>query len=157
MIPELQGYALIFRSTHRLFQRALDGITAEQALERRDGANPVMWIAGHVVTVRAGFLRKLGAPVDVPWGKHFQRGGEVKDEASWPSLAEVLSKWDQVHAAFMAGLETVTAEQLAAPVQAVGLDNTLLGVIGLAAVHDSYHVGQLAEARRRYGLERLVG
>jgi hypothetical protein len=32
-----------------------------------------------------------------------------------------------------------------------------LGALGLAALHDSYHVGQLAMARRRYGLDRLVG
>ena len=80
MIPELQGLALIFRSTHQLFHRALEGITHQQALERRNGANPIQWIVGHIVSVRAGFLRSLGGAVDVPWEEHFRRGGAVKDE-----------------------------------------------------------------------------
>ena len=157
MIPELQGYAVIFRATHQLFHRALEGVTREQAEERRDGANPILWIAGHIVTVRANFLRVLGGAVEVSWAKFFPRGGEVKDETSWPSIAEVCATWDQVHAAFMARLETVTSAQLNAPVEAPGLDKTLLGALGLGALHDSYHIGQLAMARRWFGLTRLVG
>jgi hypothetical protein len=42
--------------------------------------------------------------------------------------------------------------------QAMGRrDGTLLGAVGLAAVHEAYHLGQLAAARRRYGLGRIVG
>jgi uncharacterized damage-inducible protein DinB len=157
MIPELQGLALIFGSTHQLFHRALDGITPQQALEQRNGANPILWIAGHVVSVRAGFLRSLGGTAEVAWANHFRRGGEVRDEASWPSLTEVRTKWDEVHAAFTTQLETLTSAQLAATTENPGLDKTLLGTLGLAALHDSYHVGQLAAARRLYGLERIVG
>ncbi|MBI5866732.1 MAG: DinB family protein [candidate division Zixibacteria bacterium] len=157
MIPELQGYSLIFRSTHGLFHRALDGITKEQALERSNGANPILWIAGHIVTVRSSFMRVIGGSVVVPWAGHFRRGDEVKNQDQWPSLAEVRAKWDEVHGAFMIQLETVTSAQLSALTEAPGLDKTVLGTLGLAALHDSYHVGQLAAARRRYGLERIVG
>ena len=157
MIPELQGYALMYGTTHRLFHKALEGLTAAQAIERRDGANPILWIAGHTVAVRASFSKGLGAPVDLPWGKLFSRGGEVKDEATWPTLAEVRTKWDEVHTAFMSQLETLTAAQVTAATEASGLDTTLLGTLGLAALHDGYHVGQLAAARRLYGLERIVG
>lgn len=157
MIPELQGYALMYGTTHRLFHKALEGLTPEQALGRRDGANPILWIAAHTVTVRASFSGGLGAPIDVPWGRLFPRGGEVRDEASWPTLAQVRAKWDEVHGAFMANVETLTAAQLAAKTPVPGLDDTVLGVLGLAALHDAYHVGQLAAARRLHGLDRLVG
>jgi uncharacterized damage-inducible protein DinB len=157
MIPELRGYGLILRTTHQLFHRALEGITPEQALERRHGANSILWIAGHIVTVRSSFLQSIGGAVDVPWAKHFLRGGEVKDEAHWPSLDEARAKWDEVHTAFIPQLETLTATQVTATTEAPGLDKTLLGTLGLATLHDSYHVGQLAAARRLYGLERIVG
>ncbi len=157
MIPELQGFALVFNANHRLLPRALDGLTAAQALERPDGANPIHWIAGHTVTVRALLGSAFGCDAEVPWGGHFRRGGEVKDEPSWPSLSEVRSKWDEVHAAFMKGLEALTPERLSAKTKVMGLSDDLLGVVALAAAHDSYHVGQLAAARRRYGLDRILG
>ena len=157
MIPELQGYALMFRTTHSLFHRALEGLTPAQALERREEANPVLWIAAHMVTVRASFAKGIGAHVKVEWSKHFARGGEVKDEACWPTLAEVRGKWDEVHAAFMAQMETLDSAHVMAKTQVPGLDDTLLGALGLAALHDAYHVGQLAAARRLHGLDRIVG
>jgi uncharacterized damage-inducible protein DinB len=157
MISELQGYAMIFEATHTLLPRALAGITDGQALERHDGANPILWIAAHVVSTRAGFLRAIGGTIEIPWAAQFRRGGEATNEASWPALAAVLAAWEEVHAAFMARLDAVTAAQLAARVALPGLEKTLLGALGLAALHDSYHVGQLAMARRRFGLDRLVG
>jgi uncharacterized damage-inducible protein DinB len=157
MIAELKGYALLYRTTHALFHKALEGLTPEQALERRDGANPILWIAAHVVVVRASFSRGIGAPVDVPWGKPFARGAEVKDVTAWPTLAELRTRWDEVHATFLAQLETLTSEQVAANTAVPGLDGTLLGTLGLAAVHDAYHIGQLGAARRLHGLDRVVG
>ena len=157
MVPELQGLALMFRSTHALVHRSLEGLTPEQALARPGGANPILWIAAHVVSVRAGFATGIGPHVALPWAKQFPRGGEVGGVTDWPSLAEVRARWDEVHAAFMAALERLTAAERAAPTPIPGLDRTLLGAIALAALHDSYHVGQLAAARRTHGLDRIVG
>ena len=157
MIPELHGYALMYVTTHRLFHKALEGLTPAQAIEHRDGANPILWIAAHTVSVRASFSKGLGAPVETHWGKLFSRGGEVRDEATWPTLAEVRAKWDEVHATFIAKMDTLTSEQVAAKTAIPGLDDTLLGALGLGALHDAYHVGQLAAARRLHGLDRVVG
>ena len=147
----------MFGSTHRLFLKALDGLTAEQAMQPSAGGNPILWIAAHVVAVRGSFARALGSDVRIPWAKQFPRGGELKDVTTWPTLDEVRSAWDEVHAAFMARLETLAPEQLAAESRIPGLGTTLLGVVGLAALHDAYHVGQLGSARRLHGLDRLIG
>ena len=157
MIAELQGYALMLRTTHRLFLKSLEGVTPAQSMERHDGANPILWIAAHTVSVRGSFARGLGLKISPAWARQFARGSQVKDVTSWPSLDEVRAAWDEVHAAFMAQLETITAEQVAAKTPIAGLDDTLLGALGLAALHDAYHVGQLAAARRVHGLERIVG
>jgi len=157
MVPELKGFAITFRTSHQLFRRSLEGLTDEQAHERHEGANPILWIAAHVVAVRASFARGFGATLDVPWASQFPRGGTVESVTTWPALADVLATWDTVHAAFMERLETLTSEQLAAATKIPGLDDTLLGAVALAMLHDSYHVGQIAAARRRYGLSRVVG
>lgn len=157
MIPELRGYELIFRTADSLFLRALDGMTDESARRKPAATNSPMWIAAHMVVTRSLFLGALGGKADVPWAKYFQRGGEHGDSAGWPTLAEVRACWSDVHAAFMAQLEKQTMDGLKAETQVPGLEPTLFGVVGLAAVHDTYHLGQLAMCRRELGLDRLVG
>lgn len=157
MIPELQGFTHVFRSTHGLLHRALEGLTPEQAMERPAGANPIRWIAAHVVAVRSQITRALGGEVDVPWAALFPRGGELKDPGSWPTLEEIRAKWDEVHPAFMAALEGLNSERVREKTRLPGLSDDILGLVALAALHDSYHLGQLAAARRRHGLDRLVG
>ncbi|MFN8586715.1 MAG: DinB family protein [Candidatus Eisenbacteria bacterium] len=157
MIPELRGYELIFRTSDALFLRALDGMTDESARRKPGNMNSPMWIAAHMTVTRGLFLGAIGGKVDIAWAKHFQRGGEHGDGAGWPSLADVRAKWSEVHAAFMAALERQTMDGLKVETPVPGLEPTLFGVVGLAAVHDSYHLGQLAMCRRELGLERLVG
>ena len=157
MIAELKGYELIFRTSDALFPRALDGVTDEGARRKPGNMNSPMWIAAHMTVTRGLFLGALGGKVDVAWAKHFQRGGEHVETAEWPSLADVRAKWSEIHAAFMTQLEKQTAEGVKAETPVPGLEPTMFGVIGLAAVHDSYHLGQLAMCRRELGLDRLVG
>ncbi len=158
MIAELQGYALLWRSSHRLFHRALKGVSPAQAAERpAGGGNSVLWIAAHVVSVRHQYARALGATLEVPWTAQFPRGGSPGAVTEWPALEEVRARWDEVHAAFMARIEALTADRLAEKTTLHGLDDTLLGALGLAALHDLYHVGQLGAARARLGLDRMVG
>lgn len=157
MIPELQGFELIFRASHGLLHRCLEGLTDEQAMERPEGANPILWIAAHVVTVRCMIAQALGAKIEVPWGARFPRGGKVEDVKAWPTLAEVRAKWDEAHPVFMSMLEGLTAESLRTKTKLPGLSDDVLGVVALGALHDSYHVGQIAAAMRRFGKDRLVG
>lgn len=157
MIPELQGFVPMFRASHGLLHRSLEGLTDAQAMERAEGANPILWVAAHVVTVRCMIAKVLGAKIEVPWSGQFPRGGKVEDVKSWPTLAEVRAKWDEAHPVFMAALEGLTGEQVHAKTSAPGLSDDVLGVVALGALHDAYHVGQLGAARRRFALDRLVG
>lgn len=157
MIPELRGYALMFTTANGMFLRALDGVTDEQARQSGEKTNSMLWIAAHIVSVRASFLRAMGGSPGVPWAAQFSRGSDPATVTEWPSLADVREHWTAVHADFMARLELLTPDAVAAATRVPGLEPTMLGVLGLAALHDSYHVGQLALCRRTLGLERLVG
>lgn len=157
MIAELRGYALVFQSTHRLFLRAIDGVTDEQAMNRPATGNSFLWIAAHIVGVRGSFANAVGCDVVVPFARQFPRGGDPAAVTEWPTLEQLRESWNAVHAAFMNQLEHMTSEQVAAETRFPGLEPTILGVLGLATVHDAYHLGQLGEARRRLGLDRLVG
>lgn len=157
MIPELRGYALILNTANGMFLRALDGVTDEQARTPGEGTNSLLWIAAHVVSVRSSFLRALGGSADVPWAAQFPRGSDPAAVTDWPSIADVKGRWIAVHAGFMARLDTLTSDDIAKETRVPGLEPTTFGVLGLATVHDVYHVGQLAMCRRRLGFDRLVG
>ena len=157
MIAELQGFALVFQTTHGLFLRSLEGLSDAETAERVGKQNSILWVAAHMVAVRHGFLKGFGGQADVPWAAQFPRGGRYEDVRDWPTLADVRARWDLVHSAFLGQLETMTNEQLAAETRIPGLDKTLLGAVGLAAMHDAYHIGQIGLLRRNYGLDRLVG
>ena len=157
MIPELQSIALLLRANHALFRRALQGIDEAKAREPMGTANPPLWIAAHLVAVRSQFVRALGGTVDVPWAGLFPRGGEVANPEQWPSLAEILARADETHAALIQCAESCTVERLAERSGVLGLDKTVHGAFGLAVFHEAYHLGQLALGRRHQGLDRLVG
>lgn len=157
MIPALQGFEIILNTTHRLFLKALVDMDPEQAKLSLHGENPPLWIAAHTVTVRASYLKGLGGAIDVPWGGLFPRGGEVGDTGAWPSLAEVIAKWEEVHPALMARHEALTAEDVNQTSTMIGIGGTLLGALSLMVLHETYHVGQLGLLRPRRGLDRLVG
>lgn len=157
MTPELQGFAYVFRTTHGMLHRALEGLTDEQAREPGDGTNAVIWVAAHMVTERARFAQVLGAAIEAPWEKRYVRGYAPASIAEWPTIAEVRAKWDEIHAAFTAALESKSSADALAKSRAPGLADDLLGVVALAALHDSYHIGQIGSARRHFGLPGIVG
>jgi hypothetical protein len=156
--PIVVASASLMAASTRLFRRALDGAD-EAALRWRPfpGANPMLWIAGHATTVRASLLGVLGRPYPLEWSMLFSRGGTNDDEAAWPPLATIVEQWDAIAHQLKGRLPELTAEEIAAQVQAPSFDGTVRGTIQLISFHDAYHIGQLGYLRRQSGLERLVG
>jgi hypothetical protein len=142
-----------------LFTRALDGVTDEQALRRpTEHTNPLLWIAGHLVTTRCYLGKVVGLECEIPWGARFARSAALDLSAPLPTLDEVRSSWNEISAALAARFEQLGEPELAAPAGAFpSLDQTTRGALAMAALHDSYHVGQLAYVRKSLGHGQLVG
>ena len=158
--PIVAGSAGLRTVSTRLFRRALEG-AGEEALRWRPfpGANPMLWIAGHATSVRAGLLGQLGRPYPLEWAQYFRRGGTNVEEDRWPQVATIVEAWDAIAPRLEQRLGELTAEEVAAPAEpsAPSFDGTVRGTIQLVSFHDAYHIGQLAYLRRHSGLERLVG
>lgn len=151
----------VFAANTSLVVKAFDGIGDDRLWYRpTPQTNPLLWIAGHIVHVRAGLLRLLGDPVETGWGDLFARGAALEDEAKYPGKAEVLRVHQDVGGRIMARLASLTASDLARGVTAgpkpPGV-RTLGDQLGFFALHDSYHVGQLGYLRKALGLPGLVG
>ena len=159
MHPSIAHAVQIQSVNTNLFTRALEGVGEEEARRRPEGhGNPLLWIAGHLVTTRSILARVVGVDREIPWGGVFARGAEVRMSAALPSLAEIRTQWDEISRVLMERLEQLGEAELAAPAgQFPSLDQTVRGALAMAALHDSYHVGQLGYVRRLLGRDRLVG
>jgi|SRR5579859_1369216 len=150
---------LIFSMNDQLVPEALKDLSHEQlwhALSDRN--NSMLWVAGHIVQTRAMVLQMLGEPIDTGWGSLFDRGATVGEPSRYPSGSEIERVSSDISVKLRAALSALTDEQLARPasLQIPGVE-TLAGELAFFALHDSYHVGQLAYIRKGLGYPGLVG
>jgi len=153
--------AWIFTANTQLLVKAFDDVGDDQLWHRPSQQNnPILWIAGHMVGTRALILQLLGDAYDTGWGPQFGRGAVLGHESTYPSKDEVLRVHREVAARLQAKLHTLSLEDLAREVTAgpkpFGV-KTVGEQLGFLAMHDSYHLGQVAYVRKALGLSGLVG
>jgi uncharacterized damage-inducible protein DinB len=142
--------------------QALEGLTHEELWKApTDRNNALLWIAGHVVQTRAMILQLLGEPVDTGWGKVFDRGAAAAtaaDASRYPSRDEIARVMRDITPRLHAKLASLDDAYLAGParIQVPGT-KTVADELAFFALHDSYHVGQLAYVRKGLGYSGLAG
>jgi hypothetical protein len=150
----------IYLTNEGLTAKALGGLTFEQLTYRlTENNSPMIWIAAHIVQSRAFVLKLTGESFDTRWGSLFARGAAVPEPAAYPPVSEIAGRMAEVSAQLYATLSSLSPEQLAVPAPGVNFPNaeTLLEQVGFLALHESYHVGQLAYIRKSLGFPGLVG
>lgn len=151
--------AMIFAFNDRFVVPALDGLTQQElwrALTPHN--NPLLWIVGHVVQTRATVLGMLGEHVDTGWGKLFDRGARIGDPGQYPSGSEVAKAMGEITPRLHAALARLGPEQLNRPASLpIPGITTLTDELAFFALHESYHVGQLAYVRKGLGYPGLAG
>lgn len=150
---------LIFSFNDGFVLQALQGLTHDELWRAfTDRNNPMLWVAGHVVQSRATVLQMLGEPVETGWGNLFDRGATIQDGGRYPSGAEVERTMREVSPRLCAILSALSDEQLARPASfPIPGIKTLADELAFFALHDSYHVGQMAYIRKGLGYPRLAG
>jgi hypothetical protein len=149
----------IVRIDTGLFEKALVGLTREALVSRLvPGANPAIWIAGHLTGARYSMSSMLGEQRPSPLGPVFGKGATVPDEADLPDLDQLLSAWREISPVVLARLAEATEAQLAvtSPRRLPIKDGTIRGALTFLAYHEGYHLGQLALIRKSFGLPGLV-
>jgi uncharacterized damage-inducible protein DinB len=154
--------ATIFAINDGLVFQALEGLTQEELWRApTDRNNPMLWIAGHVVETRATILRFLGEPADTGWGKLFDRGAPpatVADANRYPSRTDLELVMREITPRLHAKLASLDDEHLAGPARMqVPGTRTVADELAFFALHDSYHVGQLAYVRKGLGYAGIAG
>ena len=159
MNTDFLNIAGIFRINTDLFKKTIQGIPSARLLARQaDDSNHLLWIAGHVVVHRARVLKLLGQEWSAPWEQLFVRGAKLAEDGLYPGIDEVGQVWDDVSGRLAITLVDASPEALAAPVsKGMTLDGKISGQISFLALHESYHVGQMAYLRKLLGFGQAVG
>ncbi len=157
--PAAAPITMIFAFNDEFVQQALEGLTEEELWRTPNKNNsPLLWVAGHVVQTRATVLQMLGENVDTGWGDVFDRGAKVRDGAKYPSGPEVARVMREISPRLLAALAAVGEEQLNRPASLpIPGINTVTDELAFFALHDAYHVGQLAYIRKGLGYPGLAG
>jgi len=126
-----------------------------------DASNHLMWVAGHVLNTRSRVI--LGLLGGQPRGyseELFARGGKLVERSKYPTPQEIRDAWTKVSADLATAFTNVTDQLLSQPApksNAPNFDGTVGGLIAFFALHEAYHVGQLAYLRKFLGYSQLVG
>jgi hypothetical protein len=159
--PAVAPLAFIFRVNDSLAERTFERVTDEDLWRRpTDRSNPMLWIFGHMVNTRAQMLMMLGGEsVDTGWGDLFNRGASLGDGARYPTRETIQAVSRDVNSRLYSKLGGLTDADLekpstGSPVPAV---RTIADRIAFLAMHDTYHVGQLAYVRKAIGHASVAG
>ena len=128
------------------------------------GGNHPLWILGHIIRNESdlldGFI--LGKANRFPeWDGVFSVGSTPSTDASrYPSMDELMTKFEQMRAATLAHLHTLGDEDLDRPSHAPQEFGPYFATVGACfaaiSIHMSFHAGQVSDARRAAGREPLM-
>jgi uncharacterized damage-inducible protein DinB len=146
-----------FRLQTQLLLNVSGDISEEHAKAHLAGSpNHIVWIIGHVVSMRYLLGSVLGMTDKEPYPELFE-GGKGIQEISYPSIAQLTTTWEEQSAKLIARLESLTEDdlQVEPPFRTPVKDKTLRGFIAFLAHHEAYHLGQLGLARRYFGYQPM--
>jgi hypothetical protein len=123
------------------------------------GGNHPLWVIGHLTVSEASIVTGMikGEEPNVPdgWGTLFGMGSQpVSDASKYPAKAKLLEAFEKVRAETLELLARLADTDLDKPA-ANPPNQELFGTVGrcLATLvtHQTFHVGQIADARRALG------
>ena len=152
--------AFIFGINTQLLVNALAGLSEQDFVRRPTSlTNSAAWIAGHAIQTRAMILGLLGDPVETGWGAIFNRGAEPPSPDSLPTREAMLSLAADIATRLQAKLADLDDAALSADAHGPKLPGvkSVTQMLSFFALHDTYHVGQLAYIRKALAYPQLVG
>jgi len=150
----LEALLEILQLNTRLFRNCLDGISDEIARQRPNSdTNSVAFLACHLVDARDYLARLVGIETETQLHNASQNYLAVVEQKGEPPLDQILEGWKTVSDILEERFPQLTDEELKAKSQEAFPieDPTLFGALVFLLHHESYHIGQLAMARKFFG------
>jgi uncharacterized damage-inducible protein DinB len=143
----------------RLFNNVLAGVSdADSNTRNNENTNHIKWVAGHVLNSRVNMMNKMtGSEADTTYAAQFARGVPLDLNATYPSIEEIISRWNDAAPAISERLIQIPEDTLdaKAPVPGPIADESFRGLLAFLISHESYHIGQLSVLRKMAGKEAM--
>jgi hypothetical protein len=128
------------------------------------GGNHPLWVIGHLTYSEGNLVSGMieGKPnPHSQWKALFDQGSEpMADASKYPSMEELIAKFEETRNHTLRLLETMTDADLDKPSHAPEELKDFFGTVGkcLAAIpiHFAFHGGEVADARRAAGRKPLM-
>ena len=149
-----------YKTNTGLFLRVFEGISREDSLKQiHENVNPLVYIAGHIVSARFVAARLLGLNEEYKYNDICRGGVELVDFKLYPTLDESLKDWNAVSEKIFTRLECISEGDFLAepPGKFPTGDFTIRGAMVFMGSHDMYHIGQLIMIRKALGLKSPIG
>ena len=137
------------RFTRSEWRRALEGITADDALRRFEPMNSISWIVGHLSWHEQRYwLTIFQGQTPMPTLNELVGNGRP---ATTPPLADMLQAWHTITAAADPWLDTVTTATLAQTVKRGNSETNIGSMLQRVLYHYWYHIGEIMAIRQNLG------
>jgi hypothetical protein len=142
----------------------LDGKDAVAAPTAR-GGNHALWVIGHLAAAEASILNgpiKGKGPAMEEWKALFDAGTQpVSDLSKYPPKAELMAKYQGIRRETLEYLKSLSDADLDKPTSFTEGPKEFFGTVGRCFAtlvsHQTFHVGQIADARRALGRKPVFG
>jgi hypothetical protein len=130
-----------------------------------NGGNHPMWVVGHLAHSEASLVAEFILGEKNPlakWDKLFGMGSKpATDAAAYPPFEEVLGELEKARARTLSLLDSYTDADLDRAAHVPDEYKEMFGTVGKCfaclSVHEGFHAGQVADARRAAGKAPVYG
>ena len=145
----MYGFIVLYEMQTDFLLRALDGIDQKDAQKRLDTkANHIAWITGSVVHGRYFLAKSFGIDLPSITDELFADNKGIVDDATYPSLADLIKDWKEISPKLQEALTQATDEKLEVKLNIPGMEITLFEMISFSSYREANCIGQIALWRR---------
>lgn len=157
MHSSIATVAKLYKFDDNLFQNGIGNLEKDHTLKKvSEDTAPILWIAGHLTSVRYHLLNLLGGKKEFPWPKIFDEAYDLSKD--YPDMAEIANAWNEILDTFHEKLAQAAESDLTKTLdyKLPHNDNTVRGALIFFAYHEAWHFGQIAYVRKCLGMDGLV-
>jgi hypothetical protein len=152
----IEGLLSLFDMQTNFFDRAIEGISEEDAYNRLDTkANHIAWLTGSLVQQRYSMVKETNPELKQNGDELFKDNKGIQEDEKYPTLAEYLADWKKVSPFARKALVDIDDEKLDSIIDMGFMKMSYYELITFTIYREASIIGQIALWRRLLGYAAL--